>query len=85
MTERMVACRKLGKEAPGLTHPPTDDELGKEIFENISQEAWSLWTDQMMVRVINEYRLNLADPEQYRVFIDEMRAFLNLTGPQLAE
>ena len=65
MSERKIFCKKLGKEAPGLENMPFDDELGHEIFENISKEVWSQWTDQLMVRVINEYRLNLADPEHY--------------------
>lgn len=75
---RLVQCKKLGKEAPGLDEPPFAGELGREIYENISQEAWELWRDQVMVRVINEYRLNLANADNYNVFLDEMRAFLNL-------
>jgi Fe-S cluster biosynthesis and repair protein YggX len=77
---RTVQCKKLGKEAPGLDKPPFDGELGREIYDNVSQEAWELWSDQMMVRVINEYRLNLADSEHYNVFLDEMRAFFNLSA-----
>jgi len=76
---RTVQCKKLGKEAPGLDKPPFDGELGREIYDHVSQEAWELWNSQMMVRVINEYRLNLADSEHYNVFLDEMRAFLNLS------
>ena len=33
-----------------------------------------------MIKVINEYRLNLADPDHYAVLIEQMRAFLGLGG-----
>ncbi len=78
MTTRTVKCVKLGREAPGLDKPPFSGELGDTIFENVSLEAWSIWQDDMMIKIINEYRLNLADPEQYEVLLKQMRAFLNL-------
>ncbi len=77
---RTVQCKKLGKELPGLTSLPFDGDLGQEIFENISQEAWKEWEDDMMIKVINEYRLNLADADNYQVLLKQMRAFLNLDG-----
>ena len=78
MAERTVSCKKLGKELPGLEKAPFEGELGQEIFDNISQEAWTLWNDDMMIKVINEYRLNLADQEHHNVLIKQMRAFLGL-------
>lgn len=78
MSDRIVQCAKLGKEAPGLDAPPFDGELGQEIYEKISAEAWAMWKDDMMIKVINEYRLNLVEPEQYEVLLQQMRAFLNL-------
>lgn len=79
MSERTVICSKLGKESPGLTAPPFSGELGEEIFNRVSVEAWSMWKDNMMIKVINEYRLNLADAEHYNVLLEQMKAFLNLT------
>jgi len=40
MVERKVFCIKLQKELPGLDEPPFDTELGKKIYENVSQDAW---------------------------------------------
>ena len=71
---------KLGREAPGLDKPPFDGELGQEIYEKVSAEAWVQWADEVMIRVINEYRLNLVDPEHYDVLLKQMRIFLNLDG-----
>ena len=78
MAARMINCVKLGKTAPALDKPPFDGELGREIFEKVSAEAWKTWSEDMMIKIINEYRLNLADPDHYNVLLEQMRAFLNL-------
>src|SRR3954469_15885499 len=36
---RMVKCVKLDRELPGIVYKPFDNELGKRIYENVSQEA----------------------------------------------
>lgn len=75
---RTVFCKKLEKELPGLESAPFDGELGVEVFENISADAWKLWEDDMMIKVINEYRLNLSDVDNFNVLVKQMRLFLNL-------
>jgi Fe-S cluster biosynthesis and repair protein YggX len=82
MAERTVYCKKLGREAPGLIEPPFSGPLGQQIFENTSLEAWTQWRDELMIRVINEYRLNLADSDHYEVLLNQMKAFLNLSESQ---
>ena len=76
--ERIVKCVKLDRELAGLSTPPFAGPLGQEIYEKVSNEAWLSWKDDMMIKIINEYRLNLADPEHYQSLIKQMRAFLNL-------
>ncbi len=66
---RTVFCIKLGKELEGLDEPPQPDELGQRIFENVSKEAWKMWLSHQIM-LINEYRLNLADPKANQ-FLDE--------------
>jgi Fe-S cluster biosynthesis and repair protein YggX len=34
---RMVNCVKLGREMPGLERQPYPGELGKRIYENVSE------------------------------------------------
>ena len=80
MTERIVQCVKLGKPLPGLAKPPFGDQLGQEIYEKVSADAWALWKDDMMIKIINEYRLNLAETDHFSVLVQQMRAFLNLDG-----
>ncbi|MCB0325928.1 MAG: oxidative damage protection protein [Bdellovibrionales bacterium] len=78
MAERTVQCSKYDQELPGLDAPPFDGELGEAIYRSVSRKAWSEWHDDMMIKVINEYRLNLADAEHYDVLLQQMKAFLNL-------
>lgn len=58
---RMVNCVKLGREAEGLDFAPMPGELGKRLYENVSKEAWQQWI-RYQTMLINENRLNLADP-----------------------
>jgi Fe-S cluster biosynthesis and repair protein YggX len=69
-----VNCVKLNKEAEGLTAPPYPGELGKRIFENVSQEAWSMWLAHQTM-LINEYRLTLYEPKSREFLEQEMEKF----------
>ena len=40
---RLVNCKKLKKELPGLEGPPYPGPKGEEIFLNISKQAWEEW------------------------------------------
>ena len=53
---RMVMCKKLQRELPGLDTPPWPGELGQRIYDNISADAWKLWEERMKM-ILNEYRL----------------------------
>lgn len=75
---RMVQCAKLGREAEGLNAPPFGGDLGQKIYEHVSAQAWAMWKDDMMIKVINEYRLDLSDAAQYETLLKQMQAFLGL-------
>lgn len=77
MSVRTVFCKKLGKEAPGLQFAPFAGELGEEVYNNTSAEAWAMW-QELQIKIINEYRLNLAEAEHFNVLLEQMKAFLNL-------
>ena len=85
MTQRMVTCKKFGKEMPGLEKPPFSGDIGKKIFEHISQQAWSMWKEDMQIKVLNEYRLNMGNPKDYQVLVDQMLIFLNIKEGDAAE
>lgn len=71
---RMVHCVKLGREAEGLDYPPYPGELGKRIFENVSKEAWQSWI-RLQTMLVNENRLNLADPRARKYLMEQMEAY----------
>ena len=81
---RMVQCVKLGRELPGLARPPFGGELGKRIFENVSQEAWQMWQPQSTL-LINHYGLNLRDPNAQKFLMQQMEAFYFGEGAQVPQ
>ena len=82
---RMVNCVKLGKEAEGLKRPTYPGELGKRIWENVSQEAWDMWMKQQTM-LINEYRLSPIDPKARKFLEEEMeKFFFNSEESQMPE
>jgi Fe-S cluster biosynthesis and repair protein YggX len=70
----MVHCVKFNREMEGLDEPPQTGELGRRIYENVSKEAWKMWVRQQLM-IINEYRLNLADPGAGEVLDQAMEQF----------
>jgi len=71
---RTVHCVKLGREAPGLRTPPYPGELGKRIFEHVSQEAWSGWLKHQTM-LINEYRLTPIEAKDRKFLEQEMEKY----------
>jgi Fe-S cluster biosynthesis and repair protein YggX len=74
---RMVKCSKFGEEMEGLEKPPFRGKMGQRIFDNASQKAWDEWT-LSEVMVINEYQLQLGNPEHRQVLYGHMEQFLML-------
>jgi Fe-S cluster biosynthesis and repair protein YggX len=71
---RMVKCVKLGHEAEGLARPPYPGPLGQRIFENVSKQAWADWVAHQ-TRLINEYKLALAEASARKFLAEEMEKF----------
>lgn len=71
---RNVHCVKLGREAEALDRAPYPGELGQKIYENVSKEAWTLWLRHQTM-LINEYRLNVMDPQARKMLEQEMEKF----------
>ncbi len=74
MSEYKVFCAKLKQELPGLPEPPFDNELGKKIYENVSQQAWGQWMEHCKM-LLNEYRLNPARKQDQEVIVKQMEQF----------
>jgi Fe-S cluster biosynthesis and repair protein YggX len=95
MGERMVQCVKLGQELPGLDESTPDGsqalrmalllggpEMRQRVQERVSAKAWAMWKDMMMM-VINEYRLDPTSDASNEVLRKHMEAFLFGTGEQV--
>lgn len=85
---RMVKCRKLGRELPGLARPPYKNELGKRIYEEISKEAWDEWL-KYSVRYVNTYfgpgRLDIASKEGQEFLFKQAAIFFGFEAGEEAK
>lgn len=70
----MVNCAKLGLELEALNRPPFPGELGQRIFENVSKQAWEMWSAHATL-LINHYGLNMADPRSQEFLMEQMEEF----------
>ena len=72
---RTVFCTYLKKEAPGLAFQLIPGEVGKRIFDNISQEAWTEWQKKQTM-LINEKKLKMINPEDRALIQEAMIGYL---------
>lgn len=79
---RMVYCVKLGREAEGLERPTYPGPLGQRIYENVSKEAWQAWI-KFQTMLVNENRLNLADPRARKFLAEQMENYFFGSGGQM--
>jgi Fe-S cluster biosynthesis and repair protein YggX len=71
---RMVKCVLLGTEAEGLVRPSYPGELGKRIYDNVSQQGWQQWLGHQTM-LINEYRLTPFEPKAREFLEQEMEKY----------
>ena len=81
---RTVNCVKFGKTLPGLKRPPFPGELGRRVFENVSQPAWELWQQQSTL-LINHYGLNMRDPQAQKFLMEQLEEFFFGEGARVPE
>jgi Fe-S cluster biosynthesis and repair protein YggX len=81
---RTVSCIKLGREAEGLDFPPYPGTLGERIFNEVSKEAWKVWLEDQK-RLVNENRLNLADPKARKYLAQQMERHFFGEGADVAQ
>ncbi len=72
-----ITCSRCGNAGEAMPQPPMPTALGAEIQRNVCPACWQEWL-RTQVMLINEYRLNLVDPEARKSLEREMRAFLNV-------
>jgi Fe-S cluster biosynthesis and repair protein YggX len=85
---RMVMCKKLGKELPGLPFKPFPDEFGQMLYDNISMQAWQAWL-QESPRYVNTYfgpgGYDLQSKQGQDFLREQMKVFFGLAEGELAD
>jgi Fe-S cluster biosynthesis and repair protein YggX len=81
---RKVQCQLLGEELEGLAFQPYPGDLGKRIYENISQQGWQRWLAHQTM-LINENRLSPINPEHRKFLETEMEKFFFGEGSEAPE
>lgn len=71
---RMVRCVKMGQELPGLPGKPFPNDLGQRLYDQVSQAGWEQWIQQSKM-LVNEYRLNLSQPEARAFLMEQCEKF----------
>lgn len=80
----IVHCSRCGADGEGLDAQPFPSLFGKEVQDHICQACWMAWED-MRIKVINEYRINLGQAEHRTMLVNITREFLNLPAPEKKE
>ena len=81
---RKIQCIVLGEVAEGLAFQPYPGDLGKKIFDNVSQQAWQKWLGHQTM-LINEMRLSPINPEHRKFLEGEMEKYFFGDGSEAPE
>lgn len=81
---RLVMCKKLGKELPGLDRAPYRNDLGQRIFNEVSKEAWEMWKKDS-VKFINTYRVDLTTAEGQKFMFDQCAIYFGFKDGDAAQ
>jgi Fe-S cluster biosynthesis and repair protein YggX len=72
-----VVCRRCGQTRPKMPSRPFKGPLGEQVWAAVCSPCWREWI-LMGTKVINELRLDFADPRHSEIYDQHMREFLNL-------
>jgi Fe-S cluster biosynthesis and repair protein YggX len=64
----------LGEELDALTYQPYPGELGKRIYDSVSQRGWQKWLE-LQTMLINENRLSPLNPEHRKYLEEQMEKY----------
>ena len=71
---RKVHCHLLGEELDALAYQPYPGELGKRIYDSVSQRGWQKWLE-LQTMLINENRLSPLNPEHRKYLEEQMEKY----------
>jgi Fe-S cluster biosynthesis and repair protein YggX len=53
-----------------VAYRPFNNELGKRIYDHVSQQAWMEWIEYSK-RIVNEFRLDLTSAVGQQVLLEQ--------------
>jgi Fe-S cluster biosynthesis and repair protein YggX len=81
---KTITCIRLGSDQEAMDFPPFPGALGERIFQNVSKKAWQAWLEQQKM-LVNENRLNLADPEARKYLKEQTENYFFGDGADSAQ
>ncbi len=76
-----VTCVHCLQTREGITGYAYGGKLEVEIKSKICHVCWQDWKG-MSIKIINENRLDLNDPNANKTLIDQMRTYLNMPSTE---
>ena len=83
MPDRIVHCRMKKQDLPGLDRPPYRNDLGKQIYEEVSKAAWDDWLKDS-VKYINTYKVDFSTPEGQKFMLEQCAKYFGFVSGDLA-
>jgi Fe-S cluster biosynthesis and repair protein YggX len=80
---RMVFCKKLQQELPGMPFKPFTDDFGQLVYDNVSMQAWQMWLRESP-RYINTYGVDLQSEKGREFMRQQMKVFFGFEDGELA-
>lgn len=72
-----IRCRRCQQSRPKMAERPFKGPLGERVWAEVCGGCWNEWIP-MGTKVINELRLDFADPKQAETYDLYMKQFLSL-------
>lgn len=71
-----IQCTRCGKTGEAITSAVYGGKLGEEIKQKMCQNCWNEWK-ALSIKIINEYRLDLNDPNSDKVLEQQLQTFMS--------
>jgi Fe-S cluster biosynthesis and repair protein YggX len=72
-----VSCTRCGDVSEALEAAPFKSPLGEEVRASVCRECWAA-CQELLAKILNEYRLSLANVEHEEALVKQLRLFLRL-------
>ena len=74
-----VKCAKCKSDRDSPQDLPYVGKIGELISNNVCGICWAEW-EEMQMKVMNEYKIDLSEGEHRTFMMNKMKEFLNLTS-----